>query len=466
MKTSPATARAPTSEDAAGLFFGHLAVNLAQHPFGHARHQANKPIDTPWKGDAGPIGGQTVAHNSGGLFRAHNQRHRKFVDVGHRRTDKTGAYDREANAIAPMGMTQSLAPNPHGCFRGAIGRRTGYAKKRSDRRHNGNLPRAARHHARQGRLHRIDDAIDIDRIDFACLIIALATAEGTARYTGICDDQVERLRCIHLLNPLCDGMPVRDIEDLGGRRGTGGDAGRGHRFEARAVAPREMERNTGAAYSSAKAAPIPLEAPVIKMLRGDCMTYILSRATTGPYHIAIIDKINASAHRLGAQEMRMPTRPRVTISHLIDVVELRPVLIAWYEAEWAPWYCPGGAGDAAQDVAVYRSRDTLPLCLVALDPSGTPLGSAALKWESLGDELEVGPWLAALLVERKYRGQGIAARLIDAIKAEAMRLEFDAIYTSTEIPPDRMAANGWQASARPTVSGDRQRFSLRAHMTA
>ena len=45
---------------------------------------------------------------------------------------------------------------------------------------------------------------------------------------------------------------------------------------------------------------------------------------------------------------------------------------------------PNGPGDAKSDLAACRSRDELPICLVALSMDGEVLGTAALKSESVG----------------------------------------------------------------------------------
>ncbi|MDP6705864.1 MAG: GNAT family N-acetyltransferase [Alphaproteobacteria bacterium] len=143
--------------------------------------------------------------------------------------------------------------------------------------------------------------------------------------------------------------------------------------------------------------------------------------------------------------------PGLRIVHLVDVPEATATLVDWFTAEWRPWYGPRGDGDAATDLAACRSRNALPLCLVALDGDDTVLGTAGLRAESVGSELGVGPWLAAVLVGPAHRGHSIGKALVAAIEAEARRLGFRAIYTSTEAPEPTMARHGWHAIA-PTQS--------------
>ena len=137
----------------------------------------------------------------------------------------------------------------------------------------------------------------------------------------------------------------------------------------------------------------------------------------------------------------MPPR----IVHLLQVPNLRPRLVQWFVEEWTPWYGPDGEGDAEADLAACKDRDQVPLCFVALGEDGAPLGTASLKDESLGSELGHGPWLAALLVAPAARGRGIGRALIEAVAAEAQRLGYPALYTSTDLARERLWPRGWQA---------------------
>ena len=99
----------------------------------------------------------------------------------------------------------------------------------------------------------------------------------------------------------------------------------------------------------------------------------------------------------------------------------------------------------AGDLAASRSRDALPICLVALNIDGDVLGTAALRSEWVGSELGVSPWLAAVLVGKSHQGKGVGTALVEAIEDEARRLGFDAIYTSTDTAASILARRGWQA---------------------
>lgn len=145
----------------------------------------------------------------------------------------------------------------------------------------------------------------------------------------------------------------------------------------------------------------------------------------------------------------------IQIAHALDRAKLIPTLVEWFIAEWEPWYGAGGDGDAKADLAACSDRDALPVCLVALGPDDSLLGTVALRATSVGSELGFGPWLAGLLVETTQRGQGIGSALVAAIEDEAARLGYDAIYTSTDSAEGLMRQRGWTpVGSAPSLRGD------------
>ncbi len=141
----------------------------------------------------------------------------------------------------------------------------------------------------------------------------------------------------------------------------------------------------------------------------------------------------------------MNSYQNIHMVHLVEAPEVAPTLERWFIEEWTPWYGPDGLGDAESDLAACRSRDTLPICLVALNMDNEVLGTAALKSESVGSELGVGPWLAAVLVGKGHQGKGVGTALVKAVEEEAARLGFDSIYTSTDTAEGILERRGWHA---------------------
>ncbi len=133
------------------------------------------------------------------------------------------------------------------------------------------------------------------------------------------------------------------------------------------------------------------------------------------------------------------------IVHLVEAPEALPTLAQWFVEEWELWYGPDGAGDAEGDLAACASCDALPVCLVALSAEGDVLGTVALKTDSVGSELGVGPWLAAFLVGQGHRGKGVGRALVEAVEGEARRLGVKSIYTSVDAAVGaRLVRRGWE----------------------
>jgi GNAT superfamily N-acetyltransferase len=130
---------------------------------------------------------------------------------------------------------------------------------------------------------------------------------------------------------------------------------------------------------------------------------------------------------------------------LTDAAFAEPILVTMFLAEWEPYYGPRGPGDAEADVRACLSPDRLPIAVVALDADDQVLGTAALKTDSVGAELGVGPWLAALLVAPEHRRNGIGSALVTAIEAEAWNRGYEALYCATGSARRLLTRRGWQA---------------------
>lgn len=142
------------------------------------------------------------------------------------------------------------------------------------------------------------------------------------------------------------------------------------------------------------------------------------------------------------------------ILHLADIPGVLPVLARWFVEEWEAYYGPDGPGDPVSDLKAASDRDHLPLCLVAVDDEGRPLGTVALKGESVDSHRHLSPWLAALLVAPEHRDKGVGGSLIEAIESEARRLGFERLYTATDTANDLFKRRGWVAfDQAPTIRG-------------
>jgi len=137
---------------------------------------------------------------------------------------------------------------------------------------------------------------------------------------------------------------------------------------------------------------------------------------------------------------------------LADAVATIPLLTRLFIEEWGPYYGPDGPGDAEKDLLESCNRDDLPVALVALHDDGTVLGTAALKKESVGSELGLGPWLAAFYVPIEHRKRGIGSALVEAIENKARSFGFESIFVSTDAAENVIRRRGWTALENPVES--------------
>lgn len=138
-----------------------------------------------------------------------------------------------------------------------------------------------------------------------------------------------------------------------------------------------------------------------------------------------------------------PTKSDIHIVQLADVTDKIAELADLFVAEWEPYYGESGPGSAVDDLTECCNRNELPIALVALNADNELLGTAALKQDSVGSKPGQRPWLAALVVHPPHRGDGIGTLLVAAIEAEADRLGFGTLYTSTDAADAIMKKRGW-----------------------
>lgn len=124
----------------------------------------------------------------------------------------------------------------------------------------------------------------------------------------------------------------------------------------------------------------------------------------------------------------------VRIDWLADFPGAVPVLVEWFEREWAPYSGPGGPGCAERDPAGSMNRHALPITSVA-HVDGALCGTAALKAESVTPRAHLIPWLTALPVAPEFRRRGIAERLIAAAEYVARGMGVARVYAGSGLGP-------------------------------
>jgi GNAT superfamily N-acetyltransferase len=144
----------------------------------------------------------------------------------------------------------------------------------------------------------------------------------------------------------------------------------------------------------------------------------------------------------------------VTIRLLADTPESVEPLARAFFAEW-----PDAPAHRTLDSVVARfeecrRRDGLPLALVALEDR-RPIGTVALRADSISTRPELGPWLAALWVAPERRGFGLGTRLVRAAEAQARRLGIPTVHAGTGTSVSLFERLGWRVEERIPYHGGR-----------
>ena len=137
------------------------------------------------------------------------------------------------------------------------------------------------------------------------------------------------------------------------------------------------------------------------------------------------------------------------IIYLADARELVVPLAPMFIDQWEPYYGRQGPGDAESDLNDCCNHDELPLALIAVGEGQKILGTAALKARSIDTHRYLSPWLAAMFVVERYRGQGIGVALIEEIEKNALRLGYSCVFVGSGGVTPAMRTGGWALLDEP-----------------
>ena len=126
---------------------------------------------------------------------------------------------------------------------------------------------------------------------------------------------------------------------------------------------------------------------------------------------------------------------------------------AWGFAEWGHLNPGQTLRSRTAGLRAKASADRIPIAFVALDTSGSMVGTASLVFDDLkGDPRN--PWLASVFVPSSQRRKGVASALIGTVEGAALRLGYPRLYLFTTSASSLYAGLGWRALEQRDYRGE------------
>jgi len=119
----------------------------------------------------------------------------------------------------------------------------------------------------------------------------------------------------------------------------------------------------------------------------------------------------------------------MTVVNIRKNPEYMEQAIAYIQAQWA-----NRRNKKVYEDCISHSIDAknpLPLWYILLDGDKI-IGCAGLITNDFISRMDLWPWLCALFIEKKYRGQNLASLLIAQIREDTASMGFDKLYLSTD----------------------------------
>lgn len=91
-----------------------------------------------------------------------------------------------------------------------------------------------------------------------------------------------------------------------------------------------------------------------------------------------------------------------------------------------------------------RCTDTVPFFLVAVDEHERLLGCGAVKDTEHFTDMNLAPWLAAIVVTPEGRGQGVGTKIVRACEQRAAKNGISTLYLSTDRAEKFYQKLGWE----------------------
>ena len=137
------------------------------------------------------------------------------------------------------------------------------------------------------------------------------------------------------------------------------------------------------------------------------------------------------------------------ISYLKDRPELGAQLIPGLLDHWRYVFPEDTAEARLARLRTHLNHDVLPIAWIAHEDD-VALGMAALRITDLEGREDLGPWLASVYTEPRFRGRGIASQLCRIVERKAADLGIAKLYLFTHGQESLYRRLGW-AHLEPTT---------------
>lgn len=139
--------------------------------------------------------------------------------------------------------------------------------------------------------------------------------------------------------------------------------------------------------------------------------------------------------------------------NLADRPDAVPLVAEWYFGEWGYLNPAATLEKVAARLFASMNRDAIPLVVLAV-MGDEIIGSAELKYREMTIYPEKEHWLGGVFVVPEHRGEGVAARLIDAVVNSARVLGVDVLHIQTErLDGGLYLKLGWQRTEQICYRG-------------
>jgi N-acetylglutamate synthase-like GNAT family acetyltransferase len=133
---------------------------------------------------------------------------------------------------------------------------------------------------------------------------------------------------------------------------------------------------------------------------------------------------------------------KMRISYVKDRPDLVAQLIPGLIEHWRYVFPDDTVEARTKRLRTHENYDVLPIAWVAHE-GDTALGTAALRITDLDGREDLGPWLANVYTDPRFRGRGIASELCRVVEMKALALGIAKLYLFTHGQESLYARLGW-----------------------